>query len=281
MTDIDDFEFRPLTEGLGFQKKTNQPSEATDKAFQSLRSSESSSTGSLHSSLFDLDSSRSSSPSSTGFSKSPSASSLSGEHHLHSFFGPDVDTPARSPQDSPSPHPDTAVDDILRTLKKNNLDFFNEDQKKSHAFPKSPGPQWTMSTNSLMALFLDGLLILAICLTAMILLILVVDVDLMGVLRATNDWSLVASHISIFAGFSIIYLLSSRCYLGATPGEWAFDQQLGNPAEQKTPIYPLKVFVRSILVVFSGFLIFPFLSWVLGYDVAGKISDVRLMERRK
>ncbi len=245
MTDIDDFDFRPLTEGLGFQKKSPTP-------------------------LL-----KPSSPSSESFD------SKSLDSSLHSFFGPERELPnppAKTPQ------PDTAVDEILKSLKKNNLDFFTDDstqKKQSHAFPKSPSPQWTVSTNSLMALFLDGLLILAICLTAMIVLILVIDVDLMAILRGKNDLSLMASHLSIFAGFSIIYLLSSRCYLGATPGEWAFDQQLGNPAEQKTPIYPLKVFVRSILVVFSGFIVFPILSWLLGYDLAGKISDVRLMERRK
>ncbi|MEZ4872416.1 MAG: hypothetical protein R2827_09280 [Bdellovibrionales bacterium] len=45
-------------------------------------------------------------------------------------------------------------------------------------------------------------------------------------------------------------------------GEWTFDHQLGRDEEQEEALYPLKVVWRSILIILTGVVILPLLSFV-------------------
>jgi hypothetical protein len=84
---------------------------------------------------------------------------------------------------------------------------------------------------------------------------------------------------SIFACVSFIYLSLNRIFMGATPGEWAFDQRVGTPADLSSGFFYLKVAARSALVIATGFIVFPVLSALMNKDFAGKITGARLLKK--
>jgi hypothetical protein len=76
-----------------------------------------------------------------------------------------------------------------------------------------------------------------------------------------------------------IYLILARSFYGRTLGEWTFDVQLGEDQQIESALYPLKVLLRSFVNMISGFVILPIFSAILGKDLAGQITGVRLYRR--
>lgn len=82
----------------------------------------------------------------------------------------------------------------------------------------------------------------------------------------------------ILLAFTVVqvYLILSRSFFGATLGEWAFEITLGSQSQQKSALYPLQVTWRSFLVAITGFIPLPFLGMIFGKDLVGRLSGVRL-----
>ena len=80
----------------------------------------------------------------------------------------------------------------------------------------------------------------------------------------------------VFALCSWIYMITVRTILGSTIGEWACDIRLGQPQERLRTNYVLRVAWRSTLILLTGVVTLPLISLVVGKDIAGAISGLRL-----
>ncbi|KHD88910.1 MAG: hypothetical protein OM95_06755 [Bdellovibrio sp. ArHS] len=80
----------------------------------------------------------------------------------------------------------------------------------------------------------------------------------------------------VFFVFGWVYMISIRSLMGSTIGEWACDLRLGQPHERLQSGYILRVALRSTLILVTGVVTLPLLSLLLGKDLAGVLSGLRL-----
>lgn len=172
-----------------------------------------------------------------------------------------------------------AVDEILKTLQKNRRIDFDNSAQKSKSTPAAK-EEFKTTTFSFSAAMLDGMLIIASSLLCMIILLVITKVDLIGNLTNPDEQGMIyLATFTLFATVTFIYLTLNRIYLGWTPGEWAFDQRIGKPEELNKAMYSLKVVARSLVVIATGFFILPILSILLNKDLAGRISGAQLYKK--
>jgi len=260
MDPFDEFEFKPLTDGLGFHKKKTpkQNLEAPEVAPSSksalikdhgLNLLEDTSTDLLR-------------PPLPRKSKIPT--------------GPSDLTEVGGAPSAPGP---TAVDEILKTLQKSRN--FELEKKTAKAKITTPAVEEFKATSwSFSAALLDSMLVIAASLLCMIILLVVTRVDLIGNLsRPDSEGMIYIATLALFATVSFIYLVVNRVFVGHTPGEWAFDQRLGKPSELNSPMYTVKVLARSVLVIVTGFIVVPLISAVMNRDLAGEITGARLYKK--
>lgn len=240
MNDQDDFQFRPLTEGLGFHKNNAKTAE---KKIEKK-------------SFLDMD----------------MAVDLTSPLPRKNFeTKPET---AHIPAQAPTGH--GTVDEILKTLsQKKTLDFID----KSHIHQKAVEIYKTARFD-LSAALLDTMLITAGSLACLIILLLVTNVDLFANLYHPDSQGLIyLSLMTLVAGVSWVYMVAHRVYLGYTPGEWVFDQRLGKPEEMGTASYALKSALRMTLIIATGYLVFPILSALFNKDVLGRMMNLELMKK--
>lgn len=171
----------------------------------------------------------------------------------------------------------TAVDEILKTLEKNKRFEFDESKSALRATAKD---EYKATALSLSAGFLDSMLVMAAGLLGMIILLVITRADLIGNLSnpASSPMIYVAT-LAIFAGMNILYMLINRVFLGYTPGEWAFDQRIGKPDEMSTALYPIKLLARCLINIATGFIVLPIISAITNTDIAGKITGTQILKK--
>lgn len=268
MDPFEEFEFKPLTDGLGFHKKkpatSSQENTTTDVTFsshlikdQGLELINEPSADPLRPPL----------PRKNRSPQIPSAPSS-----LSSNLGSLTEVGSNGSIGS------KAVDDILKTLQKNrHLDFEKSKQKISQTAAKE---DYKKTTWSFSAAMLDAMLVIAASLLCMIILLVITKVDLIGNLSNPDAQGMIyIATLSLFAGVSFIYLTLNRIYIGCTPGEWAFDQRVGKPEELNKASYSLKIVARSLLVILTGFIVFPILSAIFGQDFVGSVTGAQLYKK--
>lgn len=244
MDPFEEFEFKPLTDGLGFHKKKTAP-----VIKEEIQTSE---------------------VSATAFTEESNE------------LLPPLPRKARNsvptlPTAPVGTEGSAAVDEILKTLKNNRrLDFENsKNQKAAPAKEEFKKTVWSFSAG-----LLDMMLVVAAGLLCMIILLVITKVDLVRNLSNPDSQGLIyVATFAMFAGVAFIYLVLNRIYMGCTPGEWAFDQRVGKPEELNSAIYSLKVVARSILVIATGFVVFPILSVLIGRDFLGSITGAQLYRK--
>lgn len=255
---FEEFEFRPLNEGLGFHKeasakKAPTPIEPALKAKILESKTEAPSTPVLKTAL-------------------PRKTNLK--------------APASMPLE-PLPN----ADKILAELTKKNLDFkeragadtlpeLRQSSQKAATKSGTAAPKVVDegTTNySFSALVLDGMLLTAAFLTCLIILLMVTKVDLVASLADSESSPMLYTTLGgLFATLTWMYLVLHRMGLGATTGEWVFDIRLGKPEQFNTASYLLKVSLRSLLIVATGFITIPLLSLIAGRDLLGRWLGVEL-----
>jgi hypothetical protein len=242
MTDpFEEFEFKPLTEGLGFHKKNKKES-----------------TSSMPMNSMGLD--------------------IAEESPLRSPLPRQPKAPTPQPMNDSS----AAVDEILQTLRSKQV----AEQKTPAAqmtkpAPAMAAPKYKPSVSNFSAMFLDFMLVLAASLLCMIVLFSITKADISSTLFGENvDPMILISTVTLFAVVTFIYLVVHRVFLGATPGEWAYDQRLGQPEEMGTIMYAVGTVVRSLIVILTGFFPIPVLSMIMKTDIAGKLSGLKIYERQ-
>lgn len=248
---FDEFEFKPLTDGLGFhQKKTTTTAAHT--------------TGVMNRGIDFTDE-----PAMNPF-KAPLPRKETAQAKTKTA------TPAPTPAAAKSP-----VDDILQTLQQNRKFEMELDRKHRQELrqPKT-NETYKAATPSLAAIVLDGMLVTAASLLCMIVMLTVTKVDLLRNLSNPDTEGLVyVSTIALFAGVTFIYMVINRVFLGFTPGEWAYDIRLGKPSEQNSGLYAVQVLFRQVLVTITGLITLPLIGAILGKDLSGKITGLPLVHK--
>lgn len=252
---FEEFEFRPLTEGLGFHKKS-EPRQAGRSAAEPAR--------------FELNNGIPEAPTQLKDSRLPEI-----EMPQTQVRRPVADLPTK-PGSKPTAGTET-VDEILKTLQnKRKLEFQEQGSKR---LDQSTAPAFRTSFPDVSSLILDSMLVTAGTLACMIILLMVTRVDLFLLLNQVGENTVFLGLGLMFAGVAWIYLALCRVFLGYTPGEWVFDQRVGLPAQLGTTVYAGRVLLRATLVIATGMFLLPLLSMIVRQDLAGKISGAELLRK--
>ena len=235
----DDFQFKPLTKGLGFHPKKDSTTTAAPQSHLGAA------------------------PLSRTVTKSATQTSNSIPSTMNRSLR--LDTPLPRPETRKTPTQPSAanqtVDNILKNLNDKNrtLNFQDKGQTLSPYIQTAP---------SLAAGFLDLLLVTALGLLYLMTLIFTLKLDLIKSIAdgGTEVW---ISTGTVFLVVGFVYYVAQRMFVGFTLGEWAYEQRLGLPEEMNKATYGLKVFYRQILIMVTGVIMIPLLSWSLGRDLGG------------
>jgi hypothetical protein len=258
MDPFEEFEFKPLTEGLGFHKKkaTAQKSADLDSSFEVTK---------------------------PGMSLNQTGLSLIEEEAVDPLRPPLPRKPATpvAPTEAETSPSSSAVDEILKTLQKNRrLDFENKAATKGQQQAAPKTEEFKPDVWNFSSALLDGMLVIAASLLCMIVVLMITKADLIANLAAPDESGMIyIATFSLLASVSFIYLLVNRMFLGATPGEWAFEQRIGQPKDMTSAMYSVRVLARSALVIVTGFVVLPILSVILKKDLAGEITSANLVKK--
>ncbi len=254
---FEEFEFRPINEGLGFHNKTKTaPPAGASIQFTTQTATPISPI------------TKSSSPFQTALPRNDMRSETRSEirSQKSNFNIPTI-------EDDSIAKAQSAVNDILKNLnQKRQLDFAQDAETERRSLKKSK-PQ-------LFASVLDSMLVIAAFLMTLILMLSITKVDMiLNLTHVETSGMVYFSTLALLAAVAFIYMVVNRAFLGYTPGEWAFDQQCGITAEQSTLMYIPKVALRTFLVIASGFVLLPLLSYLFNKDVAGNLAGVPLFKK--
>jgi len=300
MDPFEEFEFKPLTDGLGFQKKP-----ATLK--EQVKSS-----GLVNEHLQELPTSIPKfgedlvAKKPMGFDdvissleKAPFKPSMPGKSFLEiteplprptiktmEVEMPQMPKQARAPIQSPFPSQDlfrqppvapTPAQVAPKPLQKKELG--NVGTRRGAA--DSPQGQLVLTSASVPSAALDFVVIIALSLIFMAGMLSMTKMDLGVVVRAAEADTLTMVSLAVaFLAIMQMYVIVSRAFYGRTLGEWTFDVQLGRGEDQNQAMYPVKVVSRSMLVTITGLLILPLISLIMRRDLAGQITGVQLYQQK-
>lgn len=245
---FEEFEFRPINEGLGFHTKQKAQSKTTASGFKAP---------------LPRDQARDLARNQT---YSPTQYQTRAEINSKNFQVPTI-------EDDSIAKAQTAVNEILKNLnQKKQMDFIYETEKQRVLLKKSKP--------FLFAATLDAMLITASFLLSMIVMLSITKIDLFMNLNHTETSHLVyIATGGLFLTITFIYMLVNRAFIGCTPGEWAFDQCCGYSEQMQTLSYIPRLALRTIITMATGFVTLPLLSYLLNRDMAGQITGVSLFRK--
>lgn len=145
----------------------------------------------------------------------------------------------------------------------------------------SPLRKLTPETMSVASAALDLIICAALGLIFLVALLTITKVNLNVVLANLNKDIMTQIALGVmFLTVMQMYVVIARSFFGQTLGEWTFDLQIGRDEEQFTETYALKVAFRSVLNLITGLVLLPLVSALLGRDIAGQLSGVKLYRQR-
>ena len=74
-------------------------------------------------------------------------------------------------------------------------------------------------------------------------------------------------------------MIVNRTFLGYTPGEWAFDQRCGTDAQMQSLSFVPRLAMRTLVVILTGFVVTPVLSYLFNKDIAGQMTGLNLFRK--
>ena len=252
MDPIEDFNFKPINEGLGFHRKKIELKE-------------------------EIKSSR------------VVSEAVAKNINLKPKSEPQVlKTPLpRNESISSTPNPSTrsVIDELVRNFKKPNETFIEEvNHPKVIINPTKPQVDeaanplpWMMSP-----FFVDAMLVIALVLSCLLITLLVTNADLLVlIMQNPSDFEFWLTFPAIAIGMTFTYMVLTRIFLGSSLGEMVFDFQLGTMEQRQSIKYGLQVIFRTLIVLFSGLIILPILSILFRKDLIGNICGLRLFKRKR
>lgn len=237
---FDEFEFKPLTSGLGFHKK-NESSIPSYSAPNPAR------------------------PVSTNPIK------FKTQAHIQALNNaPRINVPIL--EDDSIVKAQSAVNEILKNL--NQKKQTEQNLKNKSTF------NWSSTAPSLAAAALDAMFVIAFFLICMISALTITKVDLISQLsNSASDPSIWIATGSLFLMVYFVYMTLFRTYMGYTPGEWAFDQRCGKETDQAKSSYVFKLTLRHLVVGLTGFVPLALISTLLKYDLTGTLINLPVQKR--
>ncbi len=256
---FDEFEFKPLTAGLGFHKKTATAATTNTPNINTNFNTSVRTTPTIH---------QSSTTSTQSFNLQPPLP----RNEQNTIRKPALNVPMI--EDDSITKAQSAVNEILKTLnqKKQHEDLLAKNIKRL---------TWVNTSPSLAAGFLDTLLTSALFLISMIAMLAITKIDLIANLNNPDSQFMIYwSTLCLFATIQFIYFITCRAFLGHTPGEWAFDQRCGSEIQQATRTYILKVTARTIINICTGFIVMSFISLVIRKDFLSYITGLQIQKQK-
>ncbi len=313
--EMDDFDFKPITKGLGFDKKTEEKAKvATTPAARAsttpIMATPSLSTPSLEMNelpqvfierepvkvkpdIFDKPIDWNVNPPKTSKAITDLINalppSIDFDDKKTKKSEPRIFQPVgRVEYNTPAPkiEPLPSVDPAFVPTEKMDVTLNNTLEK---AFPKEGfrrpffhqtvevKPQYTPVTTSFTSAILDLMVVTGLTSLFLVCLIGITKVDLLAVVTRTQaPLSVWAELGAIFFGVYLMYYMFSRGFWGSTLGDWAFDIQLGLEEHRFKWFYPAQVVARMTLMAATGFILIPLLSFIFQTDLAYYFSGLRL-----
>lgn len=296
MDPFDEFEFKPLTEGLGFHKKSLSLKDGLKSSGVIEDELQSIPTSMPKSMIEDLP-------------KAPTK-----KHTFEDVLSALEKTPLNRPKDLKFTEP------LPREQKRKALDFEIPQAPVQSPFPipeaykgpagpatpigplaikkvprieerasagtrrgaaDSPVRKLSPTTMSMSSAALDLIICAALGLIFLVALLTITNVNLNVVLANLNKDIMTQIALGVmFLTVMQMYVVIARSFFGQTLGEWTFDLQIGRDEEQFTETYALKVAFRSVLNLITGLVLLPLVSALLGRDIAGQLSGVKLYRQR-
>lgn len=141
-------------------------------------------------------------------------------------------------------------------------------------------PQHTPVTASFTSGLLDLLVVTGLTSLFLVSLIVLTKADLVAVVMRTEAPLNVWMELgAIFLGVYLLYYMCARGLWGSTLGDWAFDMQLGLDEDRLKWHYPVQVVARMLVIALTGFVVMPLLSFIFRKDLAYYFSGLRLYAR--
>lgn len=260
MDSNEEFEFKPLTEGLGFHSKK------IDLANEVKKSK-------LVSEMVSNKIAKEVQPMpSVAFEESKVSEKV-------------IKSPLPRPeaiQNKKAPDKDV-IDELIESFKKPAKSFV-EEKKADVIFDKIPTEVKNNGIKTAWALapfLVDLMMVSAFFLIGLIISLYVTKVDIidftMSSLKNIENMMVLPA---IMLMMIFMYVLLTRIFIGGTLGEMVFDMQLGTSKDQKSAVYGFKVLARLVLVIMTGFATLPLLSWIFRTDLSGKILRLPLVKKK-
>lgn len=288
--DFDNFEFKPLTDGLGFDKTT----ENSEKKSPVRRTVDSDPV--IEKTEFKLAEKDFAPVNDTPVSRSlkkmldslpPSVDFTEDKDRELKLKGPtspipEVKTPVYRPvQDTPiAPATQKSFDITL-------------DNSLSQAFPKeevnkkfyhqlvTPVPQYKEVAINAGSAILDFATVFLLGFCFVVALVYFTNVDIMKMLMSSELGARTTTELGLlFCGVTLFYYMLARGLFGSTLGEWAFDVQLGSEKERAHLMYPFQVLFRTLVIMVTGVILVPLVSLGFGKDMAYYFSGLKLYSRQ-
>ncbi len=254
---FDEFEFKPLTSGLGFHKKSeslNFENQTTDPIAKN----------SIQFTNPKMNFSNDVTPQrSTRFNTHNEVTSKNTLQKQISVPNIEDDSIFKA---------QSAVNEILKNL--------NQQKQQENSKKIKPITDWKATTPSLAAAGLDTLFVVALFLVCLVSTLVITRVDLVSSLSNVNsDPSIWIATGSLFLMVFFVYMTLLRTYMGCTLGEWAFDQRCGKDTDLADKTYVLRLVARHLVLGLTGFIPLILISKILNYDLAGTLINLPVQRR--
>lgn len=178
------------------------------------------------------------------------------------------------------PRPEPVKDDSDSQTELNHLFRHQAYQFQNTGFQGGPSAKrkgYVLILWSWIASFIDLLILISLSCAFLVVFSLIMKTSLGPLVKSLNlHHEQGMLFLQIFVIASWVYSVTTRTFMGATIGEWACNLRLGQPHERLKANYILRVLLRSTLIVATGLMTLPLLSLILGRDLSGKISGLRL-----
>jgi hypothetical protein len=261
MDSNEEFEFKPLTEGLGFHSKK------IDLASEVKKSK--------------LVSEMVSNKIAKEVQPMPSVAFEESKINSEKIIKSPLPRPEAS-QNKKAPDKDV-IDELIESFKKPAKSFV-EEKKADVIFDKIPTEAKINGIKTAWALapfLVDLMMVSAFFLIGLIISLYVTKVDIidftMNSLKTTENIMVLPAILLMMV---FMYVILTRIFIGGTLGEMVFDMQLGTSKDQRSASYGFKVLARLILVMITGFATLPLLSWIFRTDISGKILRLPLVKKK-
>ncbi len=291
--DLENFEFRPLTQGLGFDKNTEN-SERKSRAIPVADPEK----DVIKRTQFEMPESDFVKPNDTPVSRSlkkmldslpPSVDFKEDRKREDRLMGPslpvkpEIKTPVYRPIMQPTTAPSMSNTQFDVTLNDSLSQAFPKADvnKKFYHQMVTPIPQYKEVALSAASAIIDFAVILGLASLFVVSLVAFTKVDI--ILMLTNSQMSTRTMIelgALYLGVTLFYFMLARGLYGSTLGDWAFDVQLGSEKERNHMMYPFQVLFRTFIILVTGIILVPLASFGFGKDLAYYFSGLKLYSRQ-